>query len=84
MFSFFSSVELSSADAARLRRIERKLDLIIQHLAIETGETTAMPDEARRLADKGQKVQAIKAYREATGADLREAKEAIEAYIHRQ
>ena len=40
-----------------------------------------MPDEVRHLADRGEKIPAIKAYREATGAGLAEAKRAVEEYL---
>jgi ribosomal protein L7/L12 len=64
-------------------RNARKLDLILQHLGIAAdpvsrpGELSA---EVRALADAGDKVAAIKRYREETGADLRESNAAIEDY----
>jgi ribosomal protein L7/L12 len=81
MFSLFSSAELSQADAARLRRIEQKLDLILAHLGLAYEPASTLDDEARRLADAGRKIEAIKAYREATGAGLADAKEAVEDYL---
>lgn len=38
-------------------------------------------DEVRRLAQSGQKIPAIKRYRELTGLGLKDAKEAVEAMI---
>jgi ribosomal protein L7/L12 len=86
--------------AARLARLERKLDLLLRYWEIQ--DSTAVPvvpavtapapptrtndDLARELAAlvaRGQKIEAIKRYREYTGTGLREAKEAVEA-IERQ
>ena len=39
-----------------------------------------VPEECRRLVAEGKVIQAIKVYRERTGAGLREAKEAIDRY----
>ncbi|SDY10472.1 Ribosomal protein L7/L12 C-terminal domain-containing protein [Amycolatopsis xylanica] len=60
----------------RLDRTERKLDLVLAHLGITEPEAE-MPEVHAYLL-KGQKIQAIKAYRERTGAGLKEAKEAVE------
>ncbi len=83
MFSLISTSEFSPSDAARLRRIERKLDQILRHLGLEIKDPTvvALPDEVRRLADAGRKIEAIKAHREHFGSDLREAKAAVELYL---
>ncbi|WP_405161682.1 ribosomal protein L7/L12 [Nocardia sp. NBC_01499] len=70
-----------------------KLDLILQHLGIQdlpvttakpiqVVPTTAPPAisfaEIDELLFHGKKIQAIKVYRELTGAGLKEAKEAVE------
>ncbi|MEU5537273.1 ribosomal protein L7/L12 [Streptomyces sp. NPDC020362] len=60
----------------RLARVERKLDLIIQHMDLR--EELPRMDEVNALVREGKKIQAIKVYREATGAGLKEAKEAVE------
>ena len=74
----------SSYDA-RLRRIDRKLDMLIQHLDIELPETivSGLSPEACRLADADQKIEAIKVHREQTGIGLKEAKDAVEGYMKR-
>ncbi|WP_073925746.1 ribosomal protein L7/L12 [Streptomyces sp. CB03911] len=64
----------------RLTAMDRRLDLIIDHLGARPGDDShepAFPQVAALLRD-GKKIHAIKAYREITGADLREAKEAVE------
>ena len=39
-----------------------------------------IPEESRRLVAEGKVIQAIKVYREHTGAGLKEAKDAIDQY----
>ena len=67
--------------AARLNA--RKLDAIIKHLNI-TAPPISRPglltDAVRAAADRGDKIDAIKRYREETGAGLKEAKDAIDSY----
>ena len=84
--SLFSGGEFLPADAARLRRIERKLDLIMEHLGIRKDEEVGgeLVDEVRALADAGRKIEAIKAHRHLTGASLVEAKRAVEDHINRR
>ncbi|GAA2150901.1 MULTISPECIES: ribosomal protein L7/L12 [Glycomyces] len=63
-----------------LARIERKLDLVMQHLDIRDYAPTE-PDpfgEVRDLIMRGKKIQAIKVYREITGTSLKDAKDAVE------
>ncbi len=73
------------SDAARLRRLEAKLDLILSELGLAYQEPAVfgtLSDEVRALADDpAKKIQAIKLYREQTGAGLKEAKDAVEAYL---
>ncbi|GHK03469.1 hypothetical protein SY2F82_52660 [Streptomyces sp. Y2F8-2] len=60
----------------RMARVERKLDLVLDRLGLHQGD----PDLERvaALLRDGKNIQAIKVYREITGADLKEAKEAVE------
>ena len=66
---------ISQADK-RVARVERKLDLVIDHLGLN-GEDPRM-GEVVSLVRTDRKIQAIKVYREITGADLKEAKEAVD------
>jgi ribosomal protein L7/L12 len=66
----------------RARRIERKLDLVMEHLGIHVQEPDAPPGVMDELA-VGRKIEAIKLYRQATGAGLKEAKDAVEALAKR-
>jgi ribosomal protein L7/L12 len=60
----------------RLALVERKLDAVLDHLGIEVPQPHLEQVEA--LVAQGKTVQAIRAYREATGADLVEAKQAVD------
>ena len=77
---------LRPADRSRLRRIEAKLDQVMRHLNIETPPATAatgLSDEVRRLADEGNKIEAIRVHRDETGLGLKDAKDAVEGYMDR-
>lgn len=67
--------QLSRADR-RAARVERKLDLVLDHLGLH--EDVPGLDEIRALLREGKKIQAIKLYRANTGVDLVEAKQAVE------
>lgn len=60
----------------RAARMERKLDLVLDHLGLHD-EVPGL-DEVRTLVRQGKQVQAIKRYREHTGAGLLEAKQAVD------
>jgi ribosomal protein L7/L12 len=60
----------------RLARMERKLDAIAEGLGVTVTEPGLV--EVAALLREGKKIQAIKAYRERTGADLKEARDAVE------
>ncbi len=60
----------------RVGRVERKLDLILDHLGLR--EDDPRMDEVVSLVRDGKKIQAIKVYREITGTGLKEAKDAVE------
>lgn len=77
---------LQPSDKARLRRLEWKLDIIIRHLGIEYPDPRTaggLSSEVQKLADEENKIQAIKVHREQTGLGLKEAKDAVEAYMNR-
>jgi ribosomal protein L7/L12 len=74
-----------STNDAKLRRIDRKIDMLVQHLGIELPETvvSGLSTEVCNLADAGRKIDAIKVHREETGVGLKEAKDAVEEYMER-
>lgn len=80
MLIVLSHVLTVSAMETRFKRLERKLDRALRQLgAMEPppAELEAVYVHLRR----GKKIQAIKAYRELTGADLKEAKAAVDRMV---
>ena len=68
---------------ARIRGIERKLNALLRHHGVDPTQGLPLSDRVKQLAaDPLRKIEAIKAYREETGAGLAEAKEAIESFIN--
>ncbi|MDG2130994.1 MAG: ribosomal protein L7/L12 [Fuerstiella sp.] len=66
-----------------LSRLDRKVDVLIQHLDVDIPEALAkygLSTTVAELADEGKKIEAIKVHRKETGVGLKEAKDAIEAY----
>ncbi|GAB1644430.1 ribosomal protein L7/L12 [Krasilnikovia sp. MM14-A1259] len=61
----------------RLAAVDRKLDLIMAHPGIREPEPD-VPGPVLQELLAVRKIQAIKEYREATGAGLKEAKDAVE------
>ena len=74
-----SSIQERRSTAARLASIQRKLDLVIEHLDIANIADIA-PEQAEvvRHLEAGQPIHAIRAYRQQTGATLLEAKQAVD------
>lgn len=78
------------AEIARLRRRVDALEAALREVCERTGvdpaivaAQPAVDAEVLELVRTGQKIHAIKRYREVTGAGLREAKEAVEAIERR-
>jgi hypothetical protein len=70
---------------AGLHRVEHRLNLLLRHFNIDPAPGSPLSDRVRALADDpARKIEAIKVYREETGAGLAEAKAAVEAYINRR
>jgi ribosomal protein L7/L12 len=67
----------------RLALVEMRLNQLFEHLDLkprgeEAGEDATQDPEIQDLLVKGNKAQAVKRYRELTGAGIAEANEAIE------
>ena len=82
MFSIFNLDPLDP----RVKRIEAKIDRLMQHAGLDPFEVEPIPqvseevsDNIRTLLRDNQKIPAIKAYREATGASLKDAKSFIDS-----
>jgi ribosomal L7/L12-like protein len=83
VIAVFLLVARSRTDAdytRRLRRIEHRLQLVMDHLGVI--ERSPELPEVVRFLEEDKKIAAIKAYREATGAGLADAKRAVEAIAH--
>jgi hypothetical protein len=66
----------------RLKRAEGKLNTLLRHFSIDPTQDLQLSNRVKELArDLARKIEAIKIYREETGAGLAEAKEAVEAFI---
>lgn len=67
----------------RVGRVERKLNALLRHNGVDPTQGLPLSERVKRLADDpARKIEAIKVYREESGAGLAEAKAAVEAYIH--
>lgn len=61
-----------------ISRLDTKLDLLLKHAGIEYDPYTNLPLEVVDAVKRGNKIEAIKRYRESTGVALKEAKDLIE------
>jgi len=63
----------------RIQEVERKLNLVLAHLGIDPNVRVAPSGHVMSLAaDPRKRIEAIKAYREQTGAGLKEAMEVVD------
>ncbi|WP_189042744.1 hypothetical protein [Micromonospora sonchi] len=81
LFAQTPSRRESARTAYRLAALERRLALVMQHLGVP--DPDPLPVEVQEHLARGDKIQAIAAYRKATGVGLAEAKEAVEAAVRR-
>lgn len=68
----------------RLSRLDAKLDALLRHTGIEFGEFENVPADVREALERGETILAIKRFRQATGADLKEAKEFVDEIRRRK
>jgi ribosomal protein L7/L12 len=61
-----------------LWRVEAKINLLLEHVGIKFDPYKSLPQEAADAMARGEKIRAIKIFRSATGASLKEAKDFIE------
>lgn len=66
-----------NSDLARLRGVDRKLDLICSNLGVDPNQ--GVDKQLVDLVRSGQKIEAIKLYRLQTGVGLKEAKDYVES-----
>ena len=63
----------------RLARLEAKVDLLMKHAGITYDPRANVPAGVLDALQGGRKIEAIKKYREATGVDLKTAKEFVDS-----
>ncbi len=68
----------------RLSRLDAKIDALLRNERVTFDEFQDCPPDVREAIDRGEMVLAIKRYRQATGAGLKEAKEAIDEVRRRK
>jgi hypothetical protein len=68
--------QLRSEMSRKLARLDLKIDKVMGQLGIAPEST--VPPEVAGLLQAGRKIEAIKVYRNATGASLKAAKDAID------
>jgi len=64
------------SSTTHMRSVERKLDLILTNLGIEPNQ--GLDKQLADLVRSGQKIEAIKLYRQQAGVGLKEAKQYVE------
>lgn len=67
----------------RMRRMETKLDALLKHSGVEFDPMDAFKGKISEAVEAGNKIEAIKLYREATGMNLPDAKAFIERCIQK-
>ena len=72
------SVYLKPKERSRLSRIDAKLDLLLKHAGLTFDPKAGVPAGVMEALERGNKIEAIKLYREATGVGLAEAKVFVE------
>jgi hypothetical protein len=77
---FFQTIELTRLRRrlAALSRVEAKLNLVLEHAGLKYVPYAHLPASVINALQGGKKIEAIKLYRQATGASLTEAKDLIE------
>ena len=72
----FAVIAILTKVAAGVARTERKVDALVRHSGVDM--VNLANQEVESLVKAGRKIDAIKAYRDLTGASLAEAKAAVE------
>jgi len=76
-------IEMRSRMGTLFYRVEAKLDLLLNQANIRYDPYANLPHEIIDAVRAGQKIQAIKLYRNSTGVGLKEAKDFIEEFQRR-
>jgi hypothetical protein len=68
-----------AGDSIKLARLEAKVDLLMKHAGITYDPHANVPPGVLDALCAGQKIEAIRLYRQATGVDLKTAKDFVES-----
>jgi ribosomal protein L7/L12 len=63
---------------AAISRLDAKLDALLQHAGVDFNPYGHVPPDVVDALKRGEKIEAIKRYREGTGAGLKDAKDFVE------
>ena len=68
----------------RLSRLDAKVDALLRHSGVEFDAFQDVPGDVREALERGETILAVKRFRQATGADLKEAKEFVDEVRRRR
>ncbi len=74
----FSQLVTLQKRVTRLSRVEAKVDALMQHAGIEFDPFKFVAKEVVEALKNGDKIEAIRVYRDHSGASLKEAKDFVE------
>jgi len=81
LFARLSAVERR---LSRLSRLDAKVDALLRNSGIQFDEFQDVPPDVREALQQGETILAIKRFRQATGAGLKEAKEFVDEIRRRR
>ena len=65
------------------RFLEIKVDALIKHTGIQFDDSTLVPVEVHKAVKAGNRLKAIRLYRQITGAGLKEASEVVDSLVRK-
>jgi ribosomal protein L7/L12 len=68
----------------RLSRVDAKIDALLMNAGVEFDEFKDVPADVREALERGETILAIRRFRAATGAGLKEAKEFVDEVRRRK
>lgn len=68
----------------RLSRLDAKIDALLRHSGVEFDEFQGVPADVQEAVERGETILAIKRFRQATGAGLKEAKAFVDEVRRRR
>ncbi|MFL5330094.1 MAG: ribosomal protein L7/L12 [Gemmataceae bacterium] len=83
VLGFYIVIRRTATLTRDVARVDRKLTLLLKEMNISLEDAVpGISERVKEIArDPSRKIEAIKAYREETGAGLKESKDAVEAWI---